>query len=307
MSNWHQLPGLVQSIWHGSAGHPCPQIRGTCIWGMDHSVDKELGGWAHSRSCSQQFDTQMENGDKWCFLGALFSFFVGKMDCGIELTLSRCADDTKSCGVVSMREGRDAIHKDLNCLKRWAWMNLMNFNKAKCQVLHPGQGNSKHKQVRQRMDWECWLMTSSAWVSSEILHPRRPTISWIASKSGILNIKKGTDLIEQVHRKAIKIIRRLGHLSHQAEGGAAVVQPGKEKASRRPYYGFPIPKQGLQESWWGTVCQGACWQYSGFNLKECGFRIRAVRHWNRFHREDLYVPSLEVFKARLDSALGNLI
>jgi len=36
---------------------------------MEHSVDKELAGWSHSRSCSQWLDDQVEASDKWCFTG----------------------------------------------------------------------------------------------------------------------------------------------------------------------------------------------------------------------------------------------
>ncbi|KFQ82305.1 hypothetical protein N337_02191, partial [Phoenicopterus ruber ruber] len=34
---------------------------------------------------------------------------------------------------------------------------------------------------------------------------------------------------------------------------------------------------------------------------------RVVRHWNRFPREAVDAPSLEVFKARLDGAFSNLV
>ncbi|KFO89820.1 hypothetical protein N320_12080, partial [Buceros rhinoceros silvestris] len=37
------------------------------------------------------------------------------------------------------------------------------------------------------------------------------------------------------------------------------------------------------------------------------FTIRVVRYWNRLPREAVGAPSLEVFKARLDRALINLI
>ena len=37
------------------------------------------------------------------------------------------------------------------------------------------------------------------------------------------------------------------------------------------------------------------------------FTERMVRCWNRLPREVVDAPSLEVFKARLDGALGNLV
>ncbi|KFZ63244.1 hypothetical protein N321_12897, partial [Antrostomus carolinensis] len=55
---------------------------------------------------------------------------------------------------------------------------------------------------------------------------------------------------------------------------------------------------------------------NGFKLEEGRFRldiskefltVRVVRHWNRLPREAVDAPSLEVFKARLDEALSNLV
>jgi len=37
------------------------------------------------------------------------------------------------------------------------------------------------------------------------------------------------------------------------------------------------------------------------------FTMRVLRHWHRLPREAVDAPSLEVFKARLDGALSNLI
>ncbi|KFP52643.1 hypothetical protein N323_04638, partial [Cathartes aura] len=55
---------------------------------------------------------------------------------------------------------------------------------------------------------------------------------------------------------------------------------------------------------------------NGFKLKEGRFRLdirkkfftmKVVRHWNRLPRKVVDVPSLKVFKARLDGALSKLV
>ncbi|PKU40777.1 rna-directed dna polymerase from mobile element jockey-like [Limosa lapponica baueri] len=75
----------------------------------------------------------------------LFNTLINDVDSGMECTLSNFADNTKLSGAVHMPERQDAIQRGLDKLKKRAHMNLMRFNKAKCMVLHLGQGNFQHQ------------------------------------------------------------------------------------------------------------------------------------------------------------------
>jgi len=153
----------------------------------------------------------------------LFHMFVGDMGSGTECTLSKFVDDTKLCGVVDPLEGRDAIQGDLDRLERWACMNRMKSNKAKCRVLHVGRGNPKHKY---RLGGE-WLESSPEEKDLGVLVDNKLNMSWKSA----LATQKANSILGCIKRSVASRAREVILPLHFHETSPGVLHPALEPSS----------------------------------------------------------------------------
>jgi len=131
--------------------------------------------------------------------------------------------------------------------------------------------------------------------------------------------RKDMDLLEQIQRRATKMIRGLEHLSYEdrlRELGLFSLEKRRlwgELAAAFQYLKGACKKAG--ERLFTRTCSDRT-RGNGFKLKERRFRldmrkkffaVRVVWHWPRLPREAVAAPSLAVFKAGLDEALSNLV
>jgi len=127
------------------------------------------------------------------------------------------------------------------------------------------------------------------------------------------------DMLEQVQRRATKMIRGMEHFSYEErlrELGLLSLEKRRlwgDLVSAFQYLNEDFKKDG--DKLFSRACSNRT-RGNGFKLREGRFRldigkksfaVRVVTHCNRLPREVADAPSLQTFKASLGGALSNLI
>ncbi|KAK4819846.1 hypothetical protein QYF61_012991, partial [Mycteria americana] len=240
----------------------------------------------------------------------LFNIFINNNRQWDRVHPHQVCSNNRLRSAVDLLEGRDAIQRNHDRLEEWTCVNLLKSNKAKCKVLHLGQGNPQYQYrlvdewfesspaekdlgvpVGEKLDMtqQCVLAAQKAdrilgcikrnvaSRSREVILPLysavvRPHLQYCVQLWSPQH-KKDMDLLERVQRRATELVRGLEHLSCEER----LRELGLFSLEKRRLQGdiivaFQYIKKDGESRLFTRACSDRT-RGNGFKLKEGRFRL----------------------------------
>ncbi|CAM4599933.1 unnamed protein product [Lepidochelys kempii] len=284
----------------------------------------------------------------------LFNLFITDLGTKSGSVQIKFADDTKLGGIANLEKDGDIIQEDLDDLVNWSNSNRMKFNSEKCKVMHLGINNknfsyklgthqlevTEEKDLgvlvdhRMTMSCQCDMAVKKAnmvlgcirrGISSrdkEVLVPLdkalvRPHLEYCLQFWSPM-FKKDEFKLEQVQRRATRMIRRMENLSYERrlkELGLFSLTKRRLRGDMIALYKYIRGINTREGEELFKLRTNVDTRTNGYKLATRKFRleirlfliIRGVKFWNSLPREAVGAKDLCSFKIRLNKFMEEMV
>ena len=281
----------------------------------------------------------------------MFLLYVNELPELVQSHMKLFADDAKLYRKIGNQTDPETLQADLDDLCRWSELWLLQFNAQKCKTMHCGSANPKteYKMMGQKLQTteverdlgvaitsdlkpstHCQRAANRAMVALRLLRASfdrltelnfaslfntyvRPHLDYCIQAVGPQAVKD-LDLLENVQRRATKLVREVKHLSYPCRLKKLKTTTIRDRMRRGDLietYKIITGKLNVRKDKFFKLRSTAT---RGHQLKIEKKRVthqarlrffsqRVVNSWNELPEEIVSVATTQLFKAKLDNYL----
>ena len=286
----------------------------------------------------------------------LFLIYVNDIVMNIDSTIKLFADDAKVYRAIRSQNDNDTLQADLDLLSNWSRKWLLKFNALKCKAVHFGHSNPNHVYSLNDNPLDSSPEEKDLGVHVSNNFKFSSHISKIASKAnsvlGRINraftfkdkelmkqlytsmvrphleyavqswspyLKKDIYALEQIQRRATRIIPEISHLPYEDRLKALNLTTLEDRRIRGDLIEVYKLVHGFENvdftQFFHIITDGPSTTTRGHQLKietpHCRtekrknfFSIRTINKWNRLPSDVVFSPSINIFKRRYDDHIA---